>query len=167
MALHNEGHWWMNTWPRARSASDYVSYNNHRVVWCHSDHRPNVISLLYNNFTCQSNNISFNVTLLFHCLLLALCDGGPSGVLNRVHAQRLCVLPSSQNFAIRERCHAQLKNEIMNGNQGDYVTFVWTWRRSKQRFCCTFHQFIQHHDAAGVHGRKLRNPNVTLLKQAG
>ena len=33
-----------------------------------------------------------------------------------------------------ERCHAQLKNEIMNGNQGDHVTFVWTWRRSKQRW---------------------------------
>ena len=57
------------------------------------------------------------------------------------------------------------KNEIMNGNQGDYLTFVWTWRRSKQglNFCRTFHQFIQQHDADAVHKR---NPDVTLLKQA-
>ena len=36
------------------------------------------------------------------------------------------------------------ENEIMNGNQGAHVTFVWTWRRSKQRlsFCRTFHPFI-------------------------
>ena len=36
------------------------------------------------------------------------------------------------------------KNEIMNGNQGDHVTFVWSWRRCKQRlsFCRTFHPFI-------------------------
>ena len=37
------------------------------------------------------------------------------------------------------------ENEIMNGNQGDHATFVWTWRRSKQRlsFCRTVHPFIQ------------------------
>ena len=35
------------------------------------------------------------MTSIFHCLLLALCDDGCSGVLNRVHAQRLHVLPSS------------------------------------------------------------------------
>ena len=67
-------------------------------------------------------SISFNVTLVFHCLLPALCDDGCSGVLNRVYAQRLYVLPSSQNLTTREQCHAQLKNEIMNGNQGDHVT---------------------------------------------
>ena len=46
-------------------------------------------------------------------------------------------------FKMRERRHGQLKNEIMNGNQGDHVTFVWSWRRSKQRlsFCRTFHPF--------------------------
>ena len=49
---------------------------------------------------------------------------------------------------MRERRHGQMKNEIMNGNQGDHVTFVWSWRRSKQRlsFCRTFHPFIQHHN---------------------
>ena len=51
-------------------------------------------------------------------------------------------------------------NEIMNGNQGDHVTFVWSWRRSKQRlsFCRTSHPFIQHHDADAVHRRTLRSP---------
>ena len=116
-------------------------------------------------------SISFNVTLVFHCLLLALCDDGCSGVLNRVYAQRLYVLPSSQNLTTREQCHAQLKNEIMNGNQKDHKTFVWTLRRSKQRliFCRTFHQYIQHHDADAdaEHRHTPRNPDVTLLKQAG
>ena len=27
-------------------------------------------------------------------------------------------------FKMRERRHGQMKNEIMNGNQGDHVTFV-------------------------------------------
>ena len=50
-----------------------------------------------------------------------------------------------------------MKNEIMNSNQGDHVTFVWSWNRSKQRlsFCHTFHPFIQHHDADDVHRRTL------------
>ena len=124
-----------------------------------------------------SNNLSFNVTLNFHCLLLTLCNDGCSGVLNRAQALRLHVLQSSQNFAIRERCqnfairercHTQLKNETMDGNQGDHVTFVWIWRRSKQRFsfCRTFHQFIEHHDADTVHRRTLLNPDVPFLKQA-
>ena len=45
------------------------------------------------------------------------------------------------------------ENEIMNSNQGDHVNFVWTWRRSKQRFSFfnLFYQFIQHHDADGVY----------------
>ena len=65
---------------------------------------------------------------------MALYDDGCSGVLNRVHAQLLHVLPSSlfamsskclQNvFKMRERRHGQMKNEIMNGNQGDHVPFV-------------------------------------------
>ena len=61
------------------------------------------------------------------------------------------------------------KNEIMNGNQGDHVTFVWSWRRSKQRlsFWRTFHPFIQHHNADAVHRRTLRSPDVTLRTQAG
>ena len=90
----------------------------------------------------------------------------------RIHAE-CCNLSSyqGQTFAVpnRERCHTQLKNEIMNGNQGDHVTLVWTWRQSKQRlgFCHTFHQFIQHHDADALHRRTLRNPDVTLLIQAG
>ena len=57
-----------------------------------------------------SNNISYR-HIDFYCLLLALFDNGCSGVLNRVHARPLHVLPSLKNFAIRERCHAQLKNE--------------------------------------------------------
>ena len=49
-------------------------------------------------------------------------------------------------FKMRERYRAQLKNEIMNGNHRDHVTFVWTWRRSKPRLrsCRTFHPFSQH-----------------------
>ena len=44
------------------------------------------------------------------------------------------------------------KREIMNGNQGDHVNFVWSCRRSKHRssFCRTFHSFIQHRDADAV-----------------
>ena len=70
---------------------------------------------------------------------------------------------------MRERRHGQMKNEIMNGNQGDHVTFVCSWRRSKQRlsFCRTFHPFIQHHNADAVHIRALRSPDVTFLTQAG
>ena len=62
-------------------------------------------------------------------------------------------------FTIHEWCHVQWKNEIMNGDQGDHVTFLWTWRRSKQRlsFCCTFQKFIQHHDADAVRLRTLRS----------
>ena len=75
----------------------------------------------------------------FHCLLLALCDNGCSGVLNCVHAWRLHVLPFLKNFAILERCHTQLKNVIMNNYQGDHVTFVWTWRRRKQRLSFVAH----------------------------
>ena len=58
-------------------------------------------------------------------------------------------------FKMRERRHGQRKNEIMNGNQGNHLTFVWSWRRSKQRlsFCRTFHPFIQHPDADAVHRR--------------
>ena len=72
-------------------------------------------------------------------------------------------------FKMRERHHTQIKNEIMNGNQGDHVTFVWTWLRNKQRssFCGTFHPVIQHHDADVVHRRTLRSLDVTLLTQAG
>ena len=71
-------------------------------------------------------------------------------------------------FKMRERHDAEIKNEIMNVNQGDHVTFVWSWRRSKQRlsFCRTFHPFIQHHDAGAVHRRTPRSPDVTLLTQA-
>ena len=56
--------------------------------------------------------------------------------------------------ATSSKCVSEIKafnwNEIMNGNQGDHVTFVSTWRRSKQRlsFCRTFQPFIQHPDAA-------------------
>ena len=38
-----------------------------------------------------------------------------------------------EGVTVHGRCHAQTINEITNGNQGDHVTFVWTWRRSKQR----------------------------------
>ena len=48
----------------------------------------------------------------------------------------------------------------MNGNQGDRVTFVWTWRRKRAKI--EFHQFIQHHDADAVHRHTLRNPDVSL-----
>ena len=40
---------------------------------------------------------------------------------------------------MRERRHGQMKNEIMNGNQGDHVTFVWSWRRCKQRLSFVAH----------------------------
>ena len=72
-------------------------------------------------------------------------------------------------FKMRERRHGQMTNESMNSNQGDHVTFVWSWRRSKERlsFCRTFHPFLQHHDADAVHRRTLWSPDVTLLTQAG
>ena len=54
----------------------------------------------------------------FDCLLLALYDDGCSGVLNRV------IFTVCDVFKMRERRHGQIKNEIMNGNQGDHVTCV-------------------------------------------
>ena len=57
-----------------------------------------------------------------------------------------CHLHCCDIFKMRERNQSTFNwNEIMNGNQGDHVTFVSTWRRSKQRlsFCRTFQPFIQ------------------------
>ena len=64
-----------------------------------------------------------------------------------------CHLHCSKVFKMRERYHAHMTNGIMNGNQGDHVTFVWTWRRSMQRlrFFRTYRPFIQRHDADAVH----------------
>ena len=62
------------------------------------------------------------------------------------------------------------ENEIMNGNQGDRVNFVWKRRRGKQRLslCRTFHPFIQHHDTDAIHRCTLRSrPDVTLPTHAG
>ena len=83
---------------------------------------PAFISYLYMSIWAKMHHLTSHQFL--HCLLLALCDDGCSGVFKCVHTQRLHVLPSSQNFAIRERCHAQLKNEIMNGNQGFCVNMA-------------------------------------------
>ena len=62
----------------------------------------------------------------------------------------------------------KFKNDILNGNRGAHMTFVWTWRRNKQslNFCRTLHQFIQHYGANAVHGRTFRSPDVTFLRQA-
>ena len=78
-----------------------------------------VIIPLHDNL---SNSISWR-HINFHCLLLALCDNGCSGVLNRVHARRLHVLPSLKNVAIRERCHAQLRNENHERSPGRSCDF--------------------------------------------
>ena len=132
MASHNEGDWWMNTLcihtpiPELCNAIQITGQMPSRFY---------IIPLHVN----LSNNISFNVTLIFHCLLLDMCDGGCSGVLNHVHVQRLHEQPSSQNVVIHEWWHAQLKNWIMNGNQGDHWTFVWTWHHSKQRLIFVTH----------------------------
>ena len=74
-----------------------------------------------------------------------------------------CHLHCCEVFKMHERHHAQMKSEIMNGNQGDHVTFVSSWRRSKQglSFCRTFHPFIQHHDADAAHRRTLRSPEIS------
>ena len=40
-------------------------------------------------------------------------------------------------------------------------------KQAKIKFCRTFGQFIQQHDADAVQSRALRGPNVTLLKQVG
>ena len=156
MGLWSEWHYatreiggWIHNHDRTARVIIY-SYTNPRVVQCHSYHWPNAFLLLYHTFTCQFNT-SFDVTLIFHCLLLALCDDGCSGVFNRVHTH---VLPSSQNVTNRERCHSHLKKKS------------WTVTGSLS-FCRTFHPFIQHHDADALHRRTLWNPDVTLLKQAG
>ena len=113
---------------------------NPRIVKCHSDHRPKNLSLLYH--TC---------------------------ILNRMHAQRLHMLPSSflQSFQKCVTISCPMKNEIMNGNQGGHVTYVWTWRRSKQilNFCRTFHPFIQHHDSDAVYRRTHRSPMSHFLNR--
>ena len=49
--------------------------------------------------------------------------------------RRLCVdtrppddtRPSPLVIKMREQYHAQLKNEIVNGNQDNRVTFMWIW----------------------------------------
>ena len=42
-------------------------------------------------------------------------------------------------FKMRERRHGQMKNEIMNGNQGDHVTFVWSWRQASKDWVFVAH----------------------------
>ena len=81
-----------------------------------------------------------------------------------------CHLHCCDIFKMRERNQCvQLKtNEIMNGNQGDHVTFVSTWRRSKQRlsFCRTFNHLFNTPMPRTVTDVP-RSPDVTFLKQAG
>ena len=57
----------------------------------------------------------------------------------------------------------------MNGNQGDRVTFVSTWRRSKQRlsFCRTFQPLIQHTDAAHSDRRTTKPRRHFLNRRVG
>ena len=45
-----------------------------------------------------------------------------------------CHLVCCEGFTVHDRYNAQLKSEMINGNRSDQVTFVWTWRRQKQRF---------------------------------
>ena len=69
---------------------------------------------------------------------------------------------------MRERRHGQMKNEIMNGNQGDHVTLCdHGVEASKDWVLSHISSIFQHHDADAVHRRTLRSPDVTLLTQAG
>ena len=134
-------------------AIDYMyPYTNPRVVLCYSDHRPNAFSLLYHTFWCKfkhqhtSFKFIYNVTWIW--LLVAVfvrrwllwCFEWRA----RAAVARAAIFHCCEVFKMRERQHGQMKNEIMNGNQGDHVTLVWSWRRSKHRlsFCRTFHPFI-------------------------
>ena len=90
-------------------------------------------SLIYNFW------FIYNISLIFDCLLLALCNDGCSGVFNHMHVQWLLMLPSSllrRLHIVWTIVHVELKNEIMNDNQSDHVIFVWTWHQRKQ--VCTF-----------------------------
>ena len=155
MALHNEGDWWMDTYNHEPvRASDFMyQYTNPRVVKCHSDHRPNAFSLLYHIFWCKFKRLHislkfiYNVTSIWLPTTMALYDDGCSGVLNCVHTQLCCTCCHVHCLRCLQNAWATSwsnENEIMNGNQGDHVTFVWSWRRCKQRlsFCRTFHPFI-------------------------
>ena len=136
---------------------------------------PNVFSLLYHTLWCKFKRQHISLKFIYNVTLIWLPTVG--FVRRRLlwcfesHARtavaRAAISIVCDVFKMRERRHGQTKNEI--GNQGDHVTFVWSWRRSKQRlsFCRTFHPFIQHHDADAVHRRTLRSPDVTILTLAG
>ena len=139
--------------------------------------RPNVFSLLYHTFWCKFKRQHISLKFIYNVTLIWLPTAGfvrwwmlwCFESRARAAVARAAIFIVCNVFKMRERRHGQTKNEIMNGNQGDHVTFVWSWRRSRQRlsFCRTFHPFIQHHDADAVHRRTLRSPDVTVITQAG
>ena len=143
----------------------------------HEPVRPNAFSLLYHTFWCKFKHQHISSKFIYNVTLIWLPAAGFVRRWSlwcfesraRAAVARAAIFINWDVFKMRERRHGQRKNEIMNGNQGDHVTFVWSWRRNKQRlsFCRTFHPFIQHHDADAVHRRTLRSPDVTLLTQAG
>ena len=122
-------------------------------------------------------NLSINISIhnsfitshQFDCLLLALYDDGHSGVLNRVHAQRLHVLPSSL-FAMSSKC---VSDVMVKWKMKSWtVTRVIMWLlcdhgvEASKAWVFVAH-FIHLFNADAVHRRTLRSPDVTLLTQAG
>ena len=147
------------------------------IITSHSDNRPNAFSLLYHTFWYKVQRQHISLKFIYNVILIWLAAAGfvRRWLLwcfesrARAAVARAAIFIVCHVFKMRERRHGQIKNEIMNGNPGDHVTFVWSWRRNKQRlsFCRTFHPFLQHHDADTVHRRTLWSPDVTLFTQAG
>ena len=117
------------------------------IITSTSGHRPNAFSLLYHTFWCKFKRQHISLKFIYNVTLIWLPAGGfvwrwlPWCFESRARAAvaRAAIFIVCDVFKMRERRHGQMKNEIMNGNQGDHVTFVWSWRRSKQRLSFVAH----------------------------
>ena len=112
--------------------------------WIHIITSP---SPLYHTFWCKFKRQHISLKFVYNVILIWLPAAGfvRRWLLwcfesrARAAVARAAIFIVCRVFKMRERRHGQTKNEIMNGNQGDHVPFVWSWRRSKQRlsFCRT------------------------------
>ena len=156
------GGWIQNREPVARLI--LYSYTNPLAVWCHLDHRPNAFSLLYHILNVNlSNNIPFNVTLIFHCLLVALCDDGCSSVLNRVNAssQTGAAMNSSSSRAGRlgRTQNSTSVAETEKGGQNSTMT-----PQRKKRGGSIFHISMKSLQKRGKKSTILKNTGVKILQ---
>ena len=174
MALHNSGDWWMDTYNQEPAGRVIICIHTPIPKLCDAIQITGQMpSRFYKQCKFKYQHISlkfiYNVTLIWSPGFVRRWSLWCFESRARAAVARAAIFIVCDVFKMRERHHGQMKNEIMNGNQGDHVTFVWSWRRSKQRlsFCRTFHPFIQNYNADAVHRRTLRSPDVTLLTQAG